>query len=134
MKQCMKFLYHWAPPIFLMGIIFFLSSHTRLTLSGQSQTDFLFFKMGHLIEYAILYFLIFRALFSLKPNQKFQTNLAIKALIIAVLYAFSDEFHQTFVPTREGAFRDVMIDSLGICIMLSYIKYNISVLKKTIWI
>ena len=38
---------------------------------------------------------------------------ALAALWVAVLYAATDEFHQTFVPTREGCLRDVFIDSTG---------------------
>jgi VanZ family protein len=34
--------------------------------------------------------------------------------VIALLYAFSDEWHQSFVPGREGALRDVGIDALGV--------------------
>jgi len=30
-----------------------------------------------------------------------------------MFYAASDEFHQTFVPSREGCVRDVMIDTSG---------------------
>ena len=134
MNKILKYIFNWGPPLIMMCVIFFLSSRTRLTISGESQTDFLLFKTAHLIEYAILYFFIFRAFFSLHPKQKFQTNIAIQALVIAVLYAMSDELHQTFVPTREGTLRDVLIDALGICIMFSYIKYNITLIKKTIWL
>ncbi|MCP4425990.1 MAG: VanZ family protein, partial [Chloroflexi bacterium] len=35
------------------------------------------------------------------------------AFIITVLYAVSDEFHQTFVPGRGGRLPDVLIDALG---------------------
>jgi VanZ family protein len=38
---------------------------------------------------------------------------AAEALWVAVFYAATDEFHQTFVPSREGCVRDVMIDSTG---------------------
>ena len=31
-----------------------------------------------------------------------------------LLYAMSDEYHQTFVMGRSGELRDVLIDSLGI--------------------
>lgn len=30
-----------------------------------------------------------------------------------ILYAISDEYHQSFVPGREASFRDVCIDTLG---------------------
>lgn len=35
------------------------------------------------------------------------------SLFISVLYAASDEFHQTFIPGRSGEVRDVLIDSVG---------------------
>ena len=35
------------------------------------------------------------------------------ALLGAMFYATTDEFHQTFVPSREGCVRDVIIDSTG---------------------
>ncbi len=38
---------------------------------------------------------------------------AVAALWLAALYAATDEFHQTFVPSREGCLRDVAIDSSG---------------------
>lgn len=35
------------------------------------------------------------------------------ALMFAVLFAASDEWHQTFVPGRDGCVRDVVIDASG---------------------
>jgi len=34
---------------------------------------------------------------------------------LAVAYALSDEYHQTFVPGRNGNLFDVMIDGVGAC-------------------
>ena len=35
-------------------------------------------------------------------------------LILSVLYAFSDEFHQSFVPGRDATLKDVLYDTAGI--------------------
>jgi VanZ family protein len=35
------------------------------------------------------------------------------ALLMAVLFAASDEFHQSFVEGRTSTLRDVLIDALG---------------------
>ena len=45
-------------------------------------------------------------------------------MLAAFLYACSDEFHQSFVPGRGPAFKDVMIDSTGALVGLTiiYIK------------
>ena len=86
-----------------------------------------------MIEYAFLYFLLFRGFYSLN---NYQINLKEKIflpLLISVVYAISDEIHQTFVPTREGRIRDVFIDSLGITIMYIYIKKNLDLFKKLLW-
>lgn len=32
---------------------------------------------------------------------------------LSVLYALSDEYHQTFVPGRNGTFVDLLIDASG---------------------
>lgn len=94
-----------------MGIIFYFSSLQRVEVSEKDIINFLFFKTLHVAEYAILYFLLFRA----SKNPLF-------SVIFAILYAILDEVHQTFVPTREGKLRDVIIDSFGVFLMYAYIK------------
>lgn len=59
-------------------------------------------KLAHATEYAILALLWFGVLAS-KPQ----------AVVIAFLYACTDEFHQLFVPGRAGLFADVLIDTSG---------------------
>jgi VanZ family protein len=39
------------------------------------------------------------------------------AVVISVLYAISDEYHQHFVHGRHGSPIDVLIDSVGIAIV-----------------
>jgi VanZ family protein len=41
------------------------------------------------------------------------------ALLITILYAFSDEYHQTFVPGRHGQLQDVAIDMTGALLAMS---------------
>jgi VanZ family protein len=77
-------------------------------------------KCAHLTEYAIFAFLAWRA--CRKPRWRdprpWLWSQAGVALWFAMFYATTDEFHQTFVPTREGCVRDVMIDSSGAAIGL----------------
>jgi VanZ family protein len=40
----------------------------------------------------------------------------ILSATLSLLYAFSDETHQLFVPGREGKLSDVGIDAIGIAI------------------
>ncbi|MFW6130431.1 MAG: VanZ family protein [Atribacterota bacterium] len=103
-----KFLKYWLPVIVWAGIIFTLSSIPNLK-SGLDQ-DFTLRKIAHILEYAILTYLLIRAFHSLN----FQFGKILIPAIIGFVYALSDEFHQTFIFGRKGRFEDVVIDSIGI--------------------
>lgn len=48
------------------------------------------------------------------------------SVIVGIIYACSDEFHQKFVPGRTSSIKDVLIDSFGIlsgAIMFSLLKF-----------
>lgn len=83
-----------------------------------------------MIEYALLYFLLFRVLYVGRKKNSETNKTLIVAFLFAVLYAVSDEVHQSFIPTREGRLRDVLIDTSGILLMYIYIKYHFSSIKK----
>jgi VanZ family protein len=75
-------------------------------------------KLGHLTEYAILAVLLWRAL---RGSRSFQTRLTLLFMVAwfaCALFAASDEFHQSFVPSRTPAVHDVMIDVCGAAIGL----------------
>lgn len=131
MKSFGKFLFAWLPPLLWMVIIFTFSSRERVVVAQDYVLNFLFFKTLHVLEYAVLYLLLFRGFYlqdkSAKGNQKY-----FWPLIIAVTYAVSDEIHQTFVPTREGRLRDVFIDSIGISFMYWYCKRYLNIVKRFI--
>jgi len=103
-----KILKNWIPVLIWAGLIFYLSSIPNFE-SGLEQ-DFFLRKVAHILEYAILTFLLLRA--SGFKNSKS----IVLAAIIAFLYALSDEYHQTFVLGRKGRVEDVIIDSIGILI------------------
>lgn len=109
-----------------MGFIFYLSSRPGDPILDLGTIDFPVKKMAHVIEYALLYFLLFRTLNAFAPPRRS----FIYAALIAILYAISDEYHQTFVPLREGRARDVVIDSLGIFLMYLYLRHRLLRLPK----
>jgi VanZ family protein len=102
---------YWLPAALWMLLIFIMSSRPTVHASAIDWQDFFIKKTAHFIEYFILNLLF---LYSLKKTT-FQKNpqLIFTALILTILYAISDEFHQTFVSGREGRPRDVFIDSFG---------------------
>jgi VanZ family protein len=127
-KKIKNFIFYWLPSIIWMLIIFYFSSRPRFGITHKFLFDFVIFKTLHMIEYGILYFLLFRAFYrttTLSPSKKI-----LFPLLFAIIYAVTDEFHQLFIPTREGRIRDLMIDSGGIIIVYYYIKHNLNFIKK----
>ena len=66
------------------------------------------------ILYHILafFFLTFFLIASISPGRKI--NLFIPTLLLALIYAGSDEIHQFFVPGRSFSLTDIWLDSIGI--------------------
>ena len=122
-----KFIFYWLPPIVWMGLIFSMSSRQSIGISEEFIVNFIVFKFLHIVEYAFLYFLFLRAFRKyLSKNSKWAY---LFAAIAAILFAISDEFHQIFVPTRQGSPRDIGIDTIGIGLSFMYTKNNLEKLK-----
>ena len=98
MERCKK----WGPAILWAGVIFYLSSQTSPPPTGNLFFDAILPYLAHLVEYGLLFILIWRA-----------NKTTIIAFLIAFVYALSDEWHQSFVPTRNPSLVDVFVDVLG---------------------
>ena len=72
-------------------------------------------KCAHITEYAILTALVWFGRRKLEGNyRKFDWREGFRIILpIVYLYAITDEWHQSFVPGREGALRDFGFDALG---------------------
>jgi len=68
-------------------------------------------KAGHVIEYAIFGLLLFRAIRGGRTGWSWRW--ALGAIAIAAVYAMTDEWHQSFVPSRTPSVWDVLIDTTG---------------------
>ena len=77
-------------------------------------------KTAHMVEYAILAFLLYRASGG-RGSLAQQPRMATWCILAAVAYSFTDEFHQMFVPGREASLVDVCIDSVGALLALRLI-------------
>lgn len=118
----------WLPPFLWMGIIFLFSSQQDVSPTDEFIVNFLFLKSVHVGIYAGLFFLLFRGFYAIS-GLSFRSQLML-AGGCALLFAISDEFHQTFVPTRGGKIRDVGIDLIGIFLALLYTKTNLPIVHK----
>ena len=129
--QVSKFLRYWAPVLIWLVLIFIGSTdlmsaeHTSRiigpilrwlhpTISPQTvaQVQTMVRKTAHISEYAVLAMLCFRAVtMTLWPNRA--VLVAAIVLSCCAFFAASDEFHQSFVPSRTASLRDVVIDICG---------------------
>lgn len=107
----------WLPPMLWAVFIFTLSAQGVLPNLTEVFSDFIFKKMSHIFVYAVLYFLLTRAVTISFPQLDTKNSWKV-AMILCFIYAVSDELHQMFVPGRYGTIRDVGYDMLGAGIVL----------------
>src|SRR4030066_593923 len=104
-KKSYIFIKLWSPVILWCLLIFFLSNQQNLTL--EIENEFLLRKFAHSTEYAVLTFLLFRALYKW-PRERIVSPMRLKIISIsfsigfALVFAMSDEFHQIFIQGRNG--------------------------------
>jgi VanZ family protein len=127
------FLNYWLPVLLWMTLIFSASSDShssqhssyfvepllrwlfpKMSPDGIEGIHLVIRKCGHLTEYAILAVLLWRALHLSKSNLPTWSWPKVGGtLLLVFLYGASDEFHQSFVPTRTARVSDVFIDTAG---------------------
>lgn len=106
-----KILLAWGPTVLWMALIYYLSSEHAVVASAVQWQDFAVHKGAHVVIYFILAIWIYR---SLKFTTKLTgTKLIFWTALLTTAYALTDEFHQSFTPTRTPALRDVIIDAAG---------------------
>lgn len=110
-KSVIIFLSLYFPVLVWMGFIFYLSSIPNLKTGASIPTEFVFRKIVHLMEYAILAFLLAR-IFARGHCLDFK-RIFIFSFLIVLIFSLSDELHQSFVIGRSGNFFDVGIDLVG---------------------
>lgn len=112
----MSLVKRFAPPLLLMGVIFLLSAQPDLS-TGLGGWDTVLRKAAHMTEYGLLWFLWWRALGYGNPTA---------AVAITLLWAASDEYHQSFVDERHGSPWDVAIDAVGVglAVLVARVAYS----------
>jgi VanZ family protein len=141
------FLKFWLPVVLLMTLIFSASSDSRSYEHSRrlfglfepflhwlfpqmhpeqiTNIHHLFRKSAHIVEYAVLALLLWRAIRHtcgktprppVAPKRSaggWNWAEARLALLIVMLFAATDEFHQLFVPDRTSLVSDVFVDTCG---------------------
>jgi len=108
------FFIRWLPALVIMGLIFVFSSLPSDKVPYYGGLDYVVKKGGHALGYGLLGLSYYYAL----PRSLSRVYRWILALIMAILFALSDEYHQSFVQGRNSSLGDVAIDTLGAIIAL----------------
>lgn len=82
-------------------------------------------KLAHATEYALLAALLFHALYRTCGRER-----PVLAWGLAVLYAFTDELHQFWIPGRACRFFDVCIDAAGAFAGLLFCRLVLTLWKR----
>jgi VanZ family protein len=101
--------------VLYMGLIFYLSSLSSIPQPGPLDKIPEVDKLEHASEYLGLGLLLVLS-FQQTPSRMVRSNSWPLALLIAVLYAFSDEAHQMFVSGRTSDLLDVLADTAGVTV------------------
>lgn len=135
MKPLLKY---WLPILMWMSLIFLGSTdvlsaeHTsrflvpflrwldpQITWATLNLVQTVIRKLGHVTEYAILAMLLWRAMRGGTAWTSKRWTLFLTIWVMCAIFAATDEFHQSFVPSRTASFQDVMIDICGALIGLT---------------
>ena len=149
MRSLLKY---WIPVIAWAGLIFFFSTnsfsasntsriitpilhwiHPDITEEGVSAVHFVVRKLGHWSEYFFFALLLMRAL-NPTSSRRWEFRHALYAALVIFLYACSDEFHQSFIPSRSASLNDSFLDFFGgVCgLVCSYWQCRRAVPNETI--
>jgi VanZ family protein len=137
-RKMFKTISRWGPVILWAGLIFTLSSISTLPALQINWWDFILKKSAHMLEYGIFYLLLVRALSRTLDNNRelitwnssglkinpinIKPQVFLFAFVIAVIYAASDEYHQSFTPGRTPKVTDVGFDTAGMLISFQLIR------------
>lgn len=113
-----KLLNSWLPVFLWCTVIFFLSSIPTIQTSRIYFWDFVLKKTAHIVEYGLLYFLVFRAL----EEEGVKNKKWIIPFIFGLIYGISDEYHQRFVSGRHSRVMDLGFDFLGMLLAFYWLK------------
>jgi VanZ family protein len=109
----------WCPAFLMMAAIFALSSRPSDELPSFYFFDCIVKKGGHMTGYGLL------AASYLYALGRRDLRSFFLAWLLAVLYAFTDEYHQSFVPSRHPSIWDVILfDNFGAMIALGFVFWR----------
>jgi VanZ family protein len=101
-----------------MALIFLLSAQPDFDFVPDTWQGDPLSLLAHCLEYAVLALLLWMAA---RRTPLLAPRAWLAALLIALVYAASDEWHQAFVPGRVPDVRDWLADAAGALVALGLV-------------
>ena len=112
LERSKRLFYYWVPVVLYAGFIVYLSSqpfpHEQVPKLFERVND----KLLHALEFGVFGVLCFRA-FLFASGSQLRPFASILAILVAMMFGVTDEFHQYFIPLREADGWDWIADSIG---------------------
>jgi VanZ family protein len=102
-----------AAPLALMGLIFYLSAQQQVGPELPAFTR----VVAHFSIYALL-----AVLWTWALAPRLGRRALLVAAAISIIYSFTDEYHQSFVPGRDPSPFDLVIDAAGIAVAVGILS------------
>lgn len=102
----------WFSGIITLLIAIFIFCVSSISTFPPAVYEITFISVAYHIGIFFLFSLFLLA--AIKGKGKIKTSHIVLALVISLIYAISDEFHQLFVPNRQCSIIDILFDSTGI--------------------
>ncbi len=109
----------WAPSIFIMSMIFLMSSTTGQTIDNIGFDKPLIQINGHFVMFALLCFTFYRA-----------THDIITSIVFTVFYGVFDEIHQISTMDRNPSLFDIYVDTAA-AVLVGLILWKLQSLLPT---
>lgn len=155
-KFILKFIIAWIPALCIMALIFSFSAKEAKSSASASSSitvkvvsviekitgnnipddsrtygniHWFVRKTAHFLEYMALGASLIMPYSCLLYNKY---NIAVLCEATSVFYAATDEFHQLFVPGRDGNIKDVCIDGMGALVGIVFIFILLAMIKRIV--
>lgn len=109
----LRALFAYTPALLWAGMIFWFSSQSQLPTLNEPALEWVWKKLAHFLVYGALYFWLWWGTGWLQQKRLHSAPFILQLLLLVLLYAVSDEYHQSFIANRHPAVTDIGIDLLG---------------------
>lgn len=101
-KDILNFISRWAPAIAVMLAIFILSSTTGKTINDAGLGKESYHVSGHFLMFFVLCIAFYKA-----------TKNIVLSIVLSIVFACTDEYHQLYTLGRSASYKDIATDSLA---------------------